>query len=1010
MVDSLDADDTDVDALSNLAPRRERDACTASIAFLWEAYRMVLDLLRNNSKFEVLYQQTARKAFEFCVKFNRKIEFKRLSDALNVHLQTLNRPQYVTNRQQPSQAINLSDPDVLRRFLDTRFLQLQTATELELWQESFRSAEDICGLLLKAAEAIAPTDPHTSSSVAGLLPFSLLTNKQHGTKMMQMLVQYYEKLTRIFAFSDDPVFLAAAWNEYYSWTINAKSTTPVTEESQRNIASHVLLATLCSPVLPSTSPADAPIRNHRKDRLTKMLGWRRVPDRAVLLGDAAKKNIISYAHQVVRQLYRVLEEEFHPLEIAQRMRPLLPQLQEIPEFRRYVQPLASITVFKVLQHISSIYTNITFNHLISLVSVFDTPISLFELEKLIFQFNRLSNSEIRANHILNQFYFHEKAPKLPPIDLLLHIPLFQEKNNEKKKAILKIAKEKVEKEHLQVHERQNEIEIKKKQLEKHVEKQIVSEKKEIFSKQNEEQEALQKKLAEAARQRELEKIQQQRQLAKKSEVKQISETLKKKAGISIKADALNEIGREDLLVIEQAITKRSKEALKQEMNEVMRKLEHMERVIRKNEIPILEKMKEEEKKRNRELAIELRKKAVEEAKIRHEQALLIMKRVQRMRKEADAFRGALIEAQKDVFLQLRERANAELKEEKQIRRDELRKAIQRKLELEEEERRKQEEAEKAEQERLKQAEERKKKEEKERILMEESANLREKEKIGAWIPESRKSSQSLVSSQSHLDLMVRKGTTRHVTDSSTAAVGSPPSVSSPYIPKSRQEPEKKIERSDKYVSPHALASEGSSTARSSDVETSNVWIPSAAKLNKSELTRKTERGGGSQWSDFSKSRHAVEPKPEIKPQGSSGDVLKTDTRSEVDSNKSEFRSTNKPEPKTMMNNQEVNWRSVKRTSSGAQGSGTADASDQSVTTEHTPQVTKSRDIKAQSTYQPPSRFIGSSSSQHGSYNTFKKNQLPQNRQISRNSSGSNPSGEITRSNKVRESTDSASPN
>ncbi|KAJ3925395.1 MAG: hypothetical protein NXY57DRAFT_1044132, partial [Lentinula lateritia] len=46
--------------------------------------------------------------------------------------------------------INLGDLDTLQRRLDTRFAQLNTRVELELWQEAFRSIEDIPNLLTTA--------------------------------------------------------------------------------------------------------------------------------------------------------------------------------------------------------------------------------------------------------------------------------------------------------------------------------------------------------------------------------------------------------------------------------------------------------------------------------------------------------------------------------------------------------------------------------------------------------------------------------------------------------------------------------------------------------------------------------------------------------------------------------------------------------------------------------------------------------------------------------------------
>ncbi|KAK5280206.1 eukaryotic translation initiation factor 3 subunit A, partial [Cryomyces antarcticus] len=113
--------------------RTDRAIVTPWLKFLWETYRTVLDIFKNNARLEVTYQSTAHQAFQFCSKYVRKTEFRRLCELLRNHLS--NAAKYSSQMH----AINLSDPETLQRHLDTRFQQLNVAVELELWQEAFKS-------------------------------------------------------------------------------------------------------------------------------------------------------------------------------------------------------------------------------------------------------------------------------------------------------------------------------------------------------------------------------------------------------------------------------------------------------------------------------------------------------------------------------------------------------------------------------------------------------------------------------------------------------------------------------------------------------------------------------------------------------------------------------------------------------------------------------------------------------------------------------------------------------
>ncbi len=96
--DANDANIVDVDDLENLnspeslllkavsgessQDRADRDLLAPWLKFVWESYKQSLELLKNNNKIEQLYQQVAKAAFSFCVKYQRKTEFRKLCETV----------------------------------------------------------------------------------------------------------------------------------------------------------------------------------------------------------------------------------------------------------------------------------------------------------------------------------------------------------------------------------------------------------------------------------------------------------------------------------------------------------------------------------------------------------------------------------------------------------------------------------------------------------------------------------------------------------------------------------------------------------------------------------------------------------------------------------------------------------------------------------------------------------------------------------------------------------------
>lgn len=86
---------------------------------------------------------TAHRAFQFCKQYKRTTEFRRLCEIIRNHLANINK--YREQRDRP----DLSAPESLQLYLDTRIEQLKVATELGLWQVSISFSDIIIRMLIR---------------------------------------------------------------------------------------------------------------------------------------------------------------------------------------------------------------------------------------------------------------------------------------------------------------------------------------------------------------------------------------------------------------------------------------------------------------------------------------------------------------------------------------------------------------------------------------------------------------------------------------------------------------------------------------------------------------------------------------------------------------------------------------------------------------------------------------------------------------------------------------------
>ncbi|EIE20453.1 hypothetical protein COCSUDRAFT_30620 [Coccomyxa subellipsoidea C-169] len=398
---SLDVEDLEVDAtpedlmLSYVSgekgkDRTDREQVTPWFKFLWETYRCVLDILRNNSRLEALYAMTATRAFQFCLTYKRTTEFRRLCDILRNHLANLNK--YRDQRDRP----DLTNPDSLQLYLETRFEQLRVACELALWQEAFRSVEDIQGLAALGKKAPKP----------------------------QLMAMYYAKLTRIFTVSDSHLYNGYAWYKLYnlSKTYNKN----LTGGDVQTLAANVLLSAMAIPPFGAAdlarSEAAAEQEKERSMRMANLLGFsvdakrdmRSALSRKALLSELRAKKIVDIVPEEVRQIYVLLESDFSPLELCAQVAPLLEKLSSLDAPMSTASPVQeanlthhatalkfAVAVLRVLRQLSEVYSCMNISSLAALIPF----MSFSEVEQLVVEAVKHGYLQVRIDHKVGTVHF-----------------------------------------------------------------------------------------------------------------------------------------------------------------------------------------------------------------------------------------------------------------------------------------------------------------------------------------------------------------------------------------------------------------------------------------------------------------------------------------------------------------------------------------------------------------------------------------------------------------------------
>lgn len=677
--------------------RTDRAIVTPWLKFLWETYRTVLEILKNNARLEIMYQTTALQAFQFCLKYARKTEFRRLCELLRNHVQ--NAAKYSSQMH----AINLSDPDTLQRHLDTRFQQLNVAVELELWQEAFRSVEDI----------------HT-----------LLSLSKRPAKNI-MMANYYEKLTRIFLVSENYLFHAAAWSRYYNLLRQSasvvasgqglkKDNPAVSEADMGRAASFVLLSALSIPVISTSRSRGAlvdvdEVRKNKNNRLTNLLGMSHAPTRAVLFKDAMSKGLLKRAKPEIRELYQILEVDFHPLSICKKISSILEQIGADPEMEKYVLPLQQVILTRLFQQLSQVYESVELKFVQDLARFPDPyQVTSGTIEKFIMNGCKKGDLAIRIDHATGVLTFDSdvfsSAKALHPgsgsgsaesetssvqrlqstpaeivrsqltrLAKSLYIscqyvdPSYNEARRQAKAAAFARAQAGAEQEHQETLTRRAIIEKKKEAASDALQKKQKEEETRKRIRAQQLQEAENQRLAEEQKERERKRLKAEQDRIRQEEIKKQLEDLKTGVkGIDINDVDLEDLDSNRLRAMKLAQLEKEKHELNERLRVTGKRIDHLERAFRKEEIKLLPQDYEAQRERDLEAYEASKKETLHTTEQKHKENVALKHRLSRLVPVYEKFRNDVHERRHEEFEKRRKAAERELQNKMDQRRKEFR--------------------------------------------------------------------------------------------------------------------------------------------------------------------------------------------------------------------------------------------------------------------------------------------------------------------------------------------------
>mmetsp|Transcript_45585 Transcript_45585/g.122893 ORF Transcript_45585/g.122893 Transcript_45585/m.122893 type:complete len:917 (+) Transcript_45585:90-2840(+) len=631
--------------------------------FLWDAYKLILDVLKSGNRLEDVYHETAQHAMEFCRANERPQEFKRLCETLRKNFADLHK--HGVSGKTAQNNVNPSHPETVTRTLETRTKQLQIATELDLWRESYNIANEIFELMGK----VPRVKPRLRS-------------------------QYYDFLGQIFWKAENHLFHAFACLKNLNITKAGKQ--DLSKEELSLLASKAVLSTLCVPFQRgadiqlqslelTTEGASSPHEKAKKHAV--LFHSQTVPTRDSIAAQLQEKGLLALALQPCRDLFDLIESDFTPLSLCQDAKPLLDQVSSLLDgkLEQYIMPLKQIIFFRLMKQLSDVYASMTIENFENAASIVSFSIA----EKWMANAARQHGINIQINYSDRAIVFGSprkadmKSMRQPLIEVgyklqqaMVRVAPEEQHKKEKleKQQLEKTIVKRIEEETKLIRQRKEEIERRKEDSEKRKQEQLRKEMEKQREQEEREAAAERARLQQEREQREREREQQKKRDAEREKNKEMLEEMKKQAeqnNTNLKINVsgggskkITEVHAEDLEKISVADIERAREAqvLRERQEKIrQRKLEskrvdHLARALREQELPYLDDWAYDVEEQDRQFLERAEERCAEQQRKQHAEDLKEKSQMMAFVVAKEAWAAELLEArEEEYFEKVRER-------------------------------------------------------------------------------------------------------------------------------------------------------------------------------------------------------------------------------------------------------------------------------------------------------------------------------------------------------------------